>query len=213
MKKRLWVGGAVLASLGVFAMLQSVSFAEEDKASGHGPGQMSPEEMAAMQAEWAKTTAPGEHHKNLDYFVGKWKTTTKMWMGGPGSPPMESPGTSEVRWVLGGRFLMDEHKGTMMGQPYEGIGMTGYDNYRNMYISSWCSNMQTNMLTMTGKRHPHTGVFTYYGEMDEPALKVIGRTVKYVSRIIDKDHYVFDIIDLHAGDDYKVIQINYERVK
>ena len=51
MKKRLWVGGAVLASLGVFAMLQSVSFAEEDKAAGHGPGQMNPEEMAAMQAE------------------------------------------------------------------------------------------------------------------------------------------------------------------
>ncbi len=108
---------------------------------------------------------------------------------------------------------MDEHKGTMMGQPYEGIGMTGYDNYRNMYFSSWCSNMQTNMLTMAGMRHPKTGVFTYYGEMDEPALKVVGRTVKYVTSIIDKDHYVFDIIDLHAGDDYKVVQISYERVK
>ncbi len=108
---------------------------------------------------------------------------------------------------------MDEHKGTMMGQPYEGIGMTGYDNYRNMYFSSWCSNMQTNMLTMAGMRHPETGVFTYYGEMDEPAIKVTGRTVKYVTRIKDTDHYVFDIIDLHAGDDYKVIQINYERVK
>ncbi len=213
MKRRCFVGGAVLASLGVLTMLQPVSRAQEDKATGHGDEQLSPEKMAAMQAEWAKIAAPGEHHKHLDYFVGKWKTTTKMWMAGPGSEPMESPGTSEMTWVLGGRFLMHEHKGTMMGQPYEGIGMTGYDNYRNMYFSSWCSNMQTNMLTMAGTRHPHTGVFTYYGEMDEPVLKVTGRTVKYVTRIIDKDHYVFDIVDLHAGDDYMVLQISYGRVK
>jgi len=173
---------------------------------------MSPEERAVME-QWMKLSQPGEHHKHLDYFVGKWKTKTKVFMGGPGSTPMESDGTSNIKWVLGERFLMDEHHGTMMGQPYEGIGMTGYDNFRNMYISSWQSNMQTNVLTSTGARNPKTGVFTYYGEMDEPAIGVIGRTVKYVTRTIDKDHYVFEIIDLHAGDEYKVIEIAYERVK
>jgi hypothetical protein len=136
-----------------------------------------------------------------------------MYMGGPGSTPMVSEGTSEMKWVLDGRFVMDTHHGSMMGQPYKGIGLTGYDNYRNMYEASWCSNMGTNYLTMRGARNPKTGVFTYYGEMDEPALKVVGRTVKYVTRIVDKDHYVFEIIDLHAGDDYKVIEIAYERVK
>ncbi|MCH7701570.1 MAG: DUF1579 domain-containing protein [Planctomycetes bacterium] len=156
---------------------------------------------------------PGDAHKHLDYFVGKWKTKTKIYMGGPGSPPMESDGQSSMKWVLDGRFIMHEHKGTMMGQPYEGIGMTGYDNYRNLYISSWCSNMGTNMLTFAGMRHPETGVFTYYGEMDEPSMNVIGRTVKYVTRIVDADHYTFEIIDLHAGDDYKVIELSYERVK
>jgi len=177
-----------------------------------GAAKMSPEEQAAM-AEWMKLSQPGEHHKHLNYFVGKWKTKTKMYMGGPGTPAMESQGTSSMKWILGGRFLMEEHHGSMMGQPYEGIGITGYDNFRNLYTSSWQSNMQTNSLTMTGTRYPKTGVFTYYGEMDEPALDVVGRTVKYVTRIVDHDHYTFEIIDLHAGDDYKVIEIEYERVK
>ncbi len=175
-------------------------------------GGMTAEQMAAM-AEWARISTPGDAHTHLDYFVGRWKTKTKVYMGGPGSPPEESDGQSIMKWVLGGRFIMDEHKGTMMGQPYEGIGMTGYDNYRNLYISSWCSNMGTNMLTMAGMRHPETGIFTYYGEMDEPSMNVMGRTVKYVTRIIDADHYTFEIIDLHAGDDYKVIELAYERVK
>ena len=41
----------------------------------------------------------------------------------------------------------------------------------------------------------------------------MGRTVKYVTRIINDDKYVFEIIDLHASDDYKVIEITYTRVK
>ena len=198
------IGTMVLASIGFSGEAFS-----EDPAKAKMP---SPEEIAAMQAEWMKIAAPSEHHKHLDYFVGKWSTKSKTWMGGPGSTPMESDGTSEIKWVLGGRYILHEHKGSMMGQPYEGLGLTGYDNYRNLYVGTWYSNMSTAPLSMSGNRHPKTGVITDYGEMDEPALKVIGRMVKYVTRIVDKDHYVFEIIDLHAGDDYMVIEITYTRM-
>ena len=49
--------------------------------------------------------------------------------------------------------------------------------------------------------------------MDEPGIKVTGRTAKYVARIIDQNKYVFEIIDLHAGDDYKVIEITCVRMQ
>ncbi len=206
MRRQVLSVGLGLIAGAMFATAAVVSGGEE------GDGEMTAEQAAVM-AEWAKIAAPSEAHKHLDYFVGKWKTKTSMYMGGPGSTPMVSDGVSEVKWVLDGRFIMDTHEGTMMGQPYHGIGMTGYDNYRNLYEGSWRSNMGTNTLTMKGARHPETGVFTYYGEMDEPSLKVIGRTVKYVTKIVDKDHYTFDIIDVHARDDYRVISITYERVK
>jgi hypothetical protein len=54
-----------------------------------------------------------------------------------GTPPTETKGTSSVKWVLGGRYLMEQTRGTIMGQPHEGIGITGYDNYKNMYVATW----------------------------------------------------------------------------
>jgi hypothetical protein len=67
------------------------------------------------------------------------------------------------------------------------------------------------MLTMRGGVDPSGKVFRYYGQMDEPMMDIVGRTVKYVNRIINDDKHVFEIIDLHAGDDYKVIELTYTR--
>ncbi len=173
---------------------------------------MTPEQQMAAMQESMKYMMPGENHKHLEYFVGKWNTNTKMWMGGPGSTPTESPGTSEIKWVAGNHFLMEEHNGTMMGMPYQGMGFTGYDAWRNMYATCWISNIQTNLLTLTGQRDP-SGKFTYYGELDEPALKVTGRMIKSVTTIKGPDQYVFEVYDLHAADDYKVFEMTYTRMK
>lgn len=170
-------------------------------------------DMAKAMADWMKSMQPGEGHKHLEGFIGKWNTVTKMWMAGPGSPPMESPGVSEVKWVLDKRFLMEEHKGQLMGMPYNGMGLMGFDNDRNMYTQCWASNMGTTLLTMTGSRSEDGNAFTFYGQMDEPMLKVYGRTVKYQTKIVDADKHVFTIYDLHASDDYKVIEMTYTRAK
>ena len=184
--------------------LTAIAIAEDPK--------MSEKDMAAMQ-EYLKTAAPGEHHKELNYFVGKWNTITRMWMAGPESAPTETKGTSEMTWILDGRFIQEVHKSRMMGMPYEGMGITGYDNYRNMFNTVWMSNMGTNIIASTGQHDPSGKVYTYYGQMDEPMLKVVGRTVKYIATIKSPDQYVFEVIDLHASDNYKVFEIVYDRVK
>jgi hypothetical protein len=133
-------------------------------------------------------------------------------MGGPDSQPMVSTGTSVKTWVLDGRWLMEEMSGEMMGMPLKGLGMTGYDNYKNMYINTWQDNSSTALTQATGTRHPETGVITFYGQTDEPMLGVQDRTVKYTYRIESQDKHVFTMYDLHAADDYKVFEIVYERV-
>lgn len=173
--------------------------------------QMTPEQQKMME-EWMKIASPGEHHKHLDYFVGTWDVVTKMWME-PGTPPAESKGVSKSKWVLDGRFIQDDYTGEMMGMPYKGLGLTGYDNYRNLYVGSWFSNMGTNVLTFSGTRSQDGKSITFYGEMDEPALRMTGRTVKYVNTILGPDNWRFEIIDLAAGDNYKVIEMNYTRRK
>ncbi len=207
-----WSGLALLGSAALLAFGVSRVASQEKPNSPPGMPAMGEKEMAAMQ-EWMKLSAPSEHHKKLEPLVGKWNTATKIWMGGPGTPPMESSGTSESKWIHGGRYVLEEHKGQHMGMPHEGTGITGYDNFRNLYTSVWSDNMSTALLTMKGAADPSGKIFTFYGEMDEPGLKIAGRTVKYVTRIIDNDKHTFEIIDLHAGDNYKVIEISYTRVK
>jgi len=221
MKMRAATG--VLAVCLVSALVAGRAMSDDKPGSTDEAKSPSPEEMKTMMEgmkAWLEAIEPSQHHELLDQFVGSWKTTTKMWMGGPGSSPTVTQGTSDVKWVLGKRFLMEEHAGKMpmpdmtgaMNEvPYEGIGIMGYDNHRNTYVGTWMSNLATNILTMKGSVDPAGKLFRSYGEMDEPMLGVVGRTVKYVTRVISKDKHVFEIFDLHAGDDYKVIEITYTR--
>lgn len=226
MKRRLGMFGVTL--LAVCAIFSARVRSQDDAsqpprkkdAVAATPGKPSPAEMAEMMKKYMQSMRPGPNHKRLDCFVGDWKTTTRIWQGGPGSSPSESKGRAKIRWVLGGRFLLEEFEGELMipdeqGRmqpvPFQGMGLTGYDNVRNLYTTSWADNMGTQQLAMRGAADPSGKVFTYYGEMDEPMLNVYGRTVKYVTRIVDKDTHVFSIFDLHAGDNYKVMETTYSR--
>jgi len=208
--KKSWIA---VIGIGVCIVATSHVLSQDanDKAPEGMPA-MSAEEMAHMQ-EYMELMQPGEAHERLNYYVGTWDTVTKIWMGGPAAEPMTSTGTSTFKSVLGGNWIMEEHSGSMMGMPYQGVGMLGYDNYKKLHVGTWFSNMGTEMLQMAGARNPDSGVVTMYGSMDEPQLGVHGRTVKYVTAPTDADHFSFTIIDLHAGDDYKVIEIGYTRRK
>jgi hypothetical protein len=188
-----------------------------------GKAPPSPQDMKKMMDEWMKTMNPGEHHKAMEGSIGSWETVTKIWMD-PNAPPMETTGIAERKWIMGGRFVQETIKsemlmpdmakpGEMQRMPWEGMGLFGYDNYRNLYVGCWVDSMGTQMLTMKGSVSPDGKTWTYYGEMDEPMLGVIGRLVKYQTKIIDNDTHVFSIYDLHAGENYRTVEVTYKRRK
>lgn len=192
--------GAAVTLLGGYAMPQDVEPPSEA-------------DMEAMMQEWQALMTPGEAHKRLEPLVGDWTTTTRMYMAGPGSEPMVSEGEAHAHWILDGRFLLQEVKSEMRGVPYTGYGVSGYDSIRNTYVGTWIDSTSNWILTMKGTVDQSGKVFTAYGEMDEPDLGVYGRLVKYVTRIESEDKHVFEVYDLHVGDDYLVFDITYERVK
>lgn len=203
-----WIVGLVLVAAVAFLTGRAVS---EDPPPSP-PGGFSSEQLKQMMEAHQKANAPGDAHKKLEPLIGKWKTATKVFMAGPKGPAVESAGVAENKWVLDGRFMLSTSKGDLMGLAYEGMGLTGFDKNRNLYVATWSDNIESHLLTMKGTVDHQTGkVFTWYGEMDEPMLKVYGRMVRYITRIIDKDKYVFEIYDLHAGENYKVVEITYTR--
>jgi len=205
----------LMLALGMTALITNRAISQDEKEAQDNKAQQDAaadmEDQMAQMAEYMKLMQPAEPHEYLQQFVGEWDVAIKMYPGGPGTPAMESTGTSTIKSVLGGRYILEEHKSMMMGMSYEGLGLHGYNNFRNLHTAVWLSNMSTEMLTMTGAQNPETKTITMYGEMDEPGIDVIGRTVKNVLRPVNKDRFIFDIIDLHAGEDYKVFEMTYTR--
>ncbi len=197
----------VLFILGI-CLLFAIPGSAEDKTK---KAMLSQEEM---MKRWQEAMTPGDAHKLLDQFVGSWETEGSTWMEGPDKPPSVSKGTAEVKWALGGRFLQQDVIGEMMGMPMNGIGFSGYDNFKKKYNSFWIDNTATAMYTSEGTISKDGTVITYFGKMDEPMTGEKDKKVKFVETIIDHDKHVFEIHDLSMpGPNKKVVEIVYTRKK
>ena len=199
----------------VLVLLVVGQLVAQEKNNQATAGQPSEAEMQAMMKKMTELAAPGEAHQRLGVLVGVWETETKSWMGGEGSgEPMVTRGTTENSWFLGGRFLKQEFKGEMMGRTMSGFGLTGYDNFAKKYVGMWVDDMSSTLSTMEGSVDRTGKVLTMYGKMDEWMTGELGKTVKYVTRILGKDKHVFEIHDLSLPEpDAKVMEITYTRKK
>lgn len=165
-----------------------------------------------MMKRWEEAMTPGEAHRLLEQFVGSWDVEAKVWMKGPKSEPNVSKGTAEYKMALGGRYLQQEFAGEMMGQPMNGVGYTGYDNFRKKYVSWWIDNMGTTMTMMEGSMDREGKTLTMTGKIDDPSTGEKDKKVKNVTRVVDKDKHVFESYDLTAyGDKHPVMVITYTR--
>jgi hypothetical protein len=205
MSWKISLGAVVLVALSV--LVTSTAISQE------GPEQPSPEEMAKMMEMWKELGTPGPEHEFLGKWVGKWEIETRMWMAGPDAPPSVTKGKAEYRAVFGGRFLIQEMESQFMGMPLKGMGFTGYDKFRKVFFGTWFDSMSTTMYSFRGNLNREGNVLTMYGQMDEPALGVIGRFVRYETKVVSDDELVFTVYDLHAGEDYVAFQIHYTRAE
>jgi hypothetical protein len=85
-------------------------------------------DMQTMMQVYTKVGTPGAPHKLLARLAGNWTTRTKSWMD-PNEPPMESTGTCQQKMLFDGRYLHQEYAGDMMGSPFAGVNLIGYDNH------------------------------------------------------------------------------------
>src|SRR6185503_13868009 len=152
-------------------------------------------DMQEMMKKWMEVATPGEGHKPLEQLVGKWDTVMTMWGEGPGKPPSETKGSCEVKWILDGRFLLEETTGQMMGMPYKSMNIFGFDNYKKKYVMSYVDNLGTAIYTGEGKFDMSKQVLTSFGKMDEFMTGERDKPVKYVMRIVSRDKHVFEAYD------------------
>ncbi|NJN64673.1 MAG: DUF1579 domain-containing protein [Acidobacteria bacterium] len=102
--------------------------------------------MQQMMQAYAAYGAVGPEHDALAKRVGTYDAVVKMWMA-PGTEPQISKAVSEVRLALDGRFILESFKGDIpqMG-PFEGMGITGFDNMKKQYVTIWVDSMSSGVM-------------------------------------------------------------------
>jgi hypothetical protein len=186
------------------------STAVSGRAEGKSGSGKSDAEKQEMEKKMEAAGTPGPAHKALDALAGNWKAEVKCWME-PGGSPNVSQGTAKASWTLNGRFLEEEFHGEMMGKPFTGRSLMGYDNVKQTFNTVWMSDMQTSMFTSEGKGDNGTKVITLEGKATCPATGLKDIPMKTVFRLISPDKHVFEMFDASKGENAKTMEITYTR--
>ena len=152
------VSGMLLTAL----LFGSSAFAQQQQP------EMTPDQQAEMEA-YAKAGAPGAAHQALASTVGNYDLKVRSWME-PGGPPMEEAGTATRAMALDGRVRVESVSSKMMGAPFTGHGMLGYDNVTGKYWSTWNDSMSTGLMVSEGTCDDSRAC-TFTGSWNDPVKK------------------------------------------
>lgn len=168
-----------------------------------------PMDMQQMMEEYKKLGTPGAPHKLLAGTAGNWDTLVRSWTE-PGKPPMESKGSCERSMILEGRFLREEFSGDMMGNPFFGIGINGYDNHLGKYVSTWMDSMSTGIMCFEGTADASGKTITQTCDYDDPFKGPM--QWRSVTRLLDDRKQVFEMFGTaKGGKEEKMMEIIYTR--
>ena len=163
------------------------------------------------QKAWMDYMTPGDVHKMLAKSNGAWKGEVTMWMA-PGQPPSTMTATCTNTMLLGGRYLQSTNKGEMMGMPFEGIGVLGYDNATKMFTYTWIDNMGTGTMTLKGSWDNSTKSINLSGSMFDP-MSGKETTVREVYTITDDNNQLVQMYSPGPdGKEYKNMEIKLTRM-
>ena len=123
-----------------------------------------------------------------------------------------SKGQMTVELGPGGFTTFSTFKGEMMGMPFEGRGVDGYDANQKPFISLWADNMAPSPTMLEGTYDEKTKTMTMFGEM----MDMTGKMAKhrYVTTWPDENSMKFEVFGPGPdGKDVSSFTINYKRTK
>ncbi|HLG31677.1 MAG TPA: DUF1579 domain-containing protein [Ignavibacteriaceae bacterium] len=188
----------ILSFLAFVLLISTPSIAQENE-----------DEMAAEQQAWMEYMTPGPMHEMLMKASGEWKSVSKFWMD-PSGEPMVSEGAVKFEMILGGRYMKSTHTGTMMGMPFEGIFLQGYDNATNEFTAIWIDNMGTGTSVAKGKYDEASKSIMYEGTMVDPMSK---QELKYKQSVkfLDDNHHLVEMFMDNNGIEFKMMETDITR--
>lgn len=168
---------------------------------------LTPQQMKELML---KNSLPGDNHKLLEKFVGNWSYEVRWWKD-EGAEPEIGKGSISAKLILGKRFVEQQYRGTMSGQPFEGLSILGYDNAKNEYTSLWLDNTSTGVMSGKGKYDPGTKLYSEKGNLSCP---VSGAETSYraTTKWNDDNTFVYEIFNSGLdGKEYRSLEVTNKR--
>jgi len=176
----------------IFGIYSSYSFAQDDE-----------------MKKWMEYMTPGKEHKQMASQNGEWIVNTKMWMS-PTDEPTISDGTATSEMLLDGRYQKFTNKGVIMGMPFEGISITGFDNAKKMYINTWIDNMGTGMMISEGTYDEATKTINMKGKYFDP-MTMKDTDFRETLKLIDDKSMYMEMFYMKDGKEFKSMEIKYTK--
>ena len=173
-----------------------------DSASGGG---------TAPAAE-APPAQAGPEHAIVKAEEGTWDATISM-MTAPGAPPQTSKGVETCTLGCNGLWLITDFKGEMMGQPFHGHGLKGYDPDKKKYVGVWVDAWTTRLDISEGTYDAATKTLTSKVKGKDPGS---GQEMEYTMKTVlqDKDNrYLAMLVPGPDGKPMEPFRITYKRKK
>jgi len=194
-------------SLAIALAAPAAALADE-AAKDAAPPEMTAEQKAAMEA-MAKVGTPGEAHAQLAKMSGTYDPEIKN-VEKPRGEAMVETGSATRTMALGGRVMVEMVQSKMMGQPFEGHGMHGFDNVTGKHWATWNDSMSTGVMISEGDCDDK-GNCALTGTWNDPITR--SKTTAHMkTRWTDASTQVFE---MHApgpdGKEFKMMEITYKK--
>lgn len=162
---------------------------------------------AEMMKAWQEAMTPGAMHEHLAKMAGDWNFV--ITSHDPNNP-MKSEGTCTKTMIMGGRYIQEKSEGTMMGMPFHGMGITGFDTVTQKYQSVWMDNMSTALTIATGDMPKAGEPLVMTSDFVDPMTKKKSKA-RWVYSLVDDDKHTFHWYQKMDGKEQLVMDITYTR--
>lgn len=153
---------------------------------------------AAIQKAMEDFAKPGDMHKWLAKFSGTWDGRI-VEFSNPAKPDT-TKAVEVVGMTLNGLYQTTAFSGKVQGMPFEGRGITGYDNAKKIFVNSWIDNLSSGIISMTGSYDEKTKTLNLAGTQTNP---VTGKDMSIRQEMIVVDDDSYTLVMYGTGPDGK----------
>ncbi len=128
----------------------------------------------------------------ISRITGAWSCdSVAQWMA-PDAPRSYSKASSVEKVIMDGLYMEGDFSSTMMGMPMTGKSLTGYDNAKKKFVSSWIDNLGSGIVRMEGSYDETTKTLHLKGKQSDPGTD--GESdIRQEQKWIDDDTYVLSM--------------------